>query len=61
MVTRITHGTAQLRSSENALRQLPTPLDCIISAARSPPSVAPSASAGPSASVVRTTSMISLS
>ena len=50
IVTRITHGTAQFRSSENVLMQLPTPLDCISSAARSPPSVAPSARPAPSAS-----------
>ena len=34
------------------LMQLPTPLDCISSAARSPPSQAPAASATPSSSVV---------
>ena len=34
------------------LTQLPTPLDCISSAARWPPSQAPAASATPSSSVV---------
>ncbi len=34
MVTRTTQPKPQLRNSENILMQLPTPLDCISSAAR---------------------------
>jgi hypothetical protein len=41
------------------LMQLPTPLDCIRSAARWPPSQAPAASATPSSSVVSAMSRIS--
>ena len=47
-----------MRVSVSMLTQLPTPLDCISSAARSPPSQAPAASATPSSSVVSTTSRI---
>jgi hypothetical protein len=43
------------------LMQLPTPLDCISSAERCPPSQAPAASATPSSSVESTTSRMSLS
>ena len=47
------------RNSDNMLTQLPTPLDCISSTARSPPSQAPAASATPSSSVVSTVVLIS--
>jgi hypothetical protein len=47
-----------MRASDSMLTQLPTPLDCISSAERSPPSQAPAASATPSSSVVSTTSRI---
>ena len=43
-------------ASDSMLMQLPTPLDCIKSTARWPPSQAPAASATPSSSVVSTTS-----
>ena len=55
MVTRISSGKRQVRASDSMLMQLPTPLDCISSAARSPPSQAPAASATPSSSVVSDT------
>ena len=45
MVTRVRQGKPQFFNSENMLMQLPTPLLCISSAARWPPSVAPAASA----------------
>jgi len=48
----------QLRNSENMLMQLPTPLDCMSSAARWPPSAAPATRPTPSSSVVSTTSTI---
>ena len=57
----MTQGMAQFFRIENVLMQLPTPLDCISRAARSPPNAAPSTSPGPSASEVNTTSVISLS
>src|SRR5712671_1097512 len=59
IVTSTRQGKLQLRISENMLMQLPTPLLCIRSAARSPPSVAPATNPTPSSSVVRTTSMMS--
>jgi hypothetical protein len=58
-VISISSGNRQLRASDNMLMQLPSPLDCISSAARSPPSQAPAASATPSSSVVSTTSRMS--
>ena len=59
MVMSISSGNRQVRASDSMLMQLPSPLDCISSAARSPPSQAPAASATPSSSVVSTTSRIS--
>jgi hypothetical protein len=56
MVMKVTIGRRQLRISDSMLTQLPTPLDCISSAARWPPSQAPAASATPSSSVVSDTS-----
>ncbi len=44
----------QFTGSDSMLMQLPTPEDCISSAARWPPSQAPAASAMPSSSVVST-------
>jgi hypothetical protein len=59
MVTRVKNGNLQLSSSENMFTQLPTPLLCISSTARSPPSQAPLTTPTPSSSVVSTTSRIS--
>src|SRR6185437_7292568 len=59
IVTSISIGKRQVRISESMLTQLPTPLDCINSTERSPPSHAPAASATPSSSVVNATSRMS--
>jgi hypothetical protein len=59
MVTSTKQGKPQFFSSENMLMQLPTPLDCINSVARWPPSAAPATRPTPSSSVVSTTSVIS--
>ena len=59
MVMNISSGKRQVRASDSMLMQLPTPLDCISSAQRSPPSQAPAASATPSSSVVSATSWMS--
>src|SRR5438132_6405290 len=58
MVTSARCGKRQLASSDSMLMQLPTPLDCISSTARSPPSQAPAESATPSPSVVSTVALI---
>jgi hypothetical protein len=54
IVTNVRNGRRQLAASENMFTQLPTPLDCINSTERSPPSQAPADSATPSSSVVST-------
>ncbi|MNJ63605.1 hypothetical protein D3C77_595200 [compost metagenome] len=59
MVTNVRKGKLALRSNENMFTQLPTPLLCMSSAARWPPSHAPLTTATPSSSVVRTTSLMS--
>src|SRR5579883_702333 len=59
MVTKVRKGSRQLASSDSMLTQLPTPLDCIKSTARFPPSQAPAASATPSSSVVSTVVLMS--
>ncbi len=59
IVTSISIGKRQARISDSMLTQLPTPLDCISSAERWPPSQAPAASAMPSSSVVSATSRMS--
>ena len=48
-------GPARMRGSASRLQQLPTPLDCISTTLRAPPSHAPAASAMPSSSVVSVT------
>jgi hypothetical protein len=58
IVISISSGNRQVLASDSMLTQLPSPLDCISSAERSPPSQAPAASATPSSSVVSTTSRI---
>ena len=50
-----------MRGSASRLQQLPTPLDCISSALRAPPSQAPAARAMPSSSVVSVTTCIAAS
>ncbi len=52
MVISMSSGKRQARVSENMLTQLPTPLLCIRSTPRWPPSQAPASSATPSSSVV---------
>src|SRR5581483_10766102 len=61
MVTSASKGMLQTRGNESMLMQLPTPLDCISSAARLPPRNAPAANATPSSSVVNVTARISAS
>src|SRR6266571_1266980 len=61
MVTSIRSGKPQVAARVSAFTQLPTPLDCMRSAARSPPSHAPAARATPSSSVVSGTAVIPLS
>src|SRR5215471_5470979 len=51
MVTIISSGKAQFDTRVSALTQFPTPLDCMRSTARSPPSQAPAARPIPSSSV----------
>src|SRR5258708_2474365 len=51
MVMSISNGKRHARGSDSMLMQLPSPLDCISSTARSPPSQAPAASATPAFSV----------
>src|SRR5215212_5557341 len=58
IVTRVRKGKRPSRISDSMLTQLPTPLDCIRSTLRSPPSQAPAHSATPSSSVVSTTGVI---
>src|SRR4051812_47646884 len=58
IVTRVRNGKRPSRINDSMLTQLPTPLDCIRSALRSPPSQAPAHSATPSSSVVSTTGVI---
>ena len=59
IVTSMTSGKRQVFVSDSMLMQLPTPLDCISSAPRWPPSQAPASSATPSSSVVSGTARIS--
>ena len=61
MPTTVRKGKRQFFNSEKALMQLPTPLLCISSAARSPPSQAPAAMPMPSSSVARGMERMSLS
>src|SRR4051794_18662613 len=58
IVTRVRNGKRPRRISDSMLTQLPTPLDCIRSTLRSPPSQAPAQSATPSSSVISTTGLI---
>ena len=61
MPTTARNGKRQFFNSEKVLMQLPTPLLCISSAARSPPSQAPAAMPMPSSSVASGIERISLS
>src|SRR5438477_6463619 len=58
IVTSISSGNRQTVESESMLMQLPTPLLCISSTPRSPPSQAPASMAMPSSSVVSITDFI---
>ena len=58
MVTITRPATPQLRHNDSMFTQLPTPLDCMSTALRPPPSQAPAARATPSSSVLSGTSVI---